>query len=187
MYLACGTPPSLHLHWIDLLVKQEKTPLTLFVSKELLSKQKTPLTEQYALSRTNRNTTIRGATLIHGATAAAAFFSSSLLRRRLVLYCIHKQNGQPDISGAGHCQQDAEHNADRLHRFPQVTAGEDDPQQRQQQQHDSEPKRHMLHPPYTPRNASIISVNHFSSRVKRARSCAGDSRPLPLSKKPRPL
>ena len=70
MYLACGTPPSLHLHEIDLLVKQEKAPLTYFMSKELRSKQKTPLTEQYTLSRTNRNNTIRGATLIHGATRA---------------------------------------------------------------------------------------------------------------------
>ena len=35
IYLACGTPPSLHLHEIDLLVKQEKAPLTYFMSKEL--------------------------------------------------------------------------------------------------------------------------------------------------------
>ena len=49
--------------------------------------------------------------------------------RRLVLYRIHKQKGQSDISGAGYCQQNAEDDTDRLNRFPQVTAGEDDPQQ----------------------------------------------------------
>jgi hypothetical protein len=42
IYLACGTPPSLHLHEIDLLVKQEKAPLTLFMSKELYQNKKRP-------------------------------------------------------------------------------------------------------------------------------------------------
>lgn len=107
--------------------------------------------------------------------------------RRLVLHRVHKQNGQPDICGACQCQQDTENDTDDLNRFPQVTAGEDDPQQRQQQQHRSEPKRHTVHLLYTSRNASIISVNHFSSRAKRCRSCSGVSRPLPISKKPRPL
>lgn len=107
---------------------------------------------------------------------------------RLILHCVHKQDSQPNITDAGQCQQRTKEDAKdtRGSASAQIFAAQHDTKHSKQQNHHGEPKRHMP-TPYTKRNTSIISVNHVSSRVKRSRSCAGLSRPLPLSKKPRPL
>ena len=48
---------------------------------------------------------------------------------------IHEEERQSDVDGAGQRQQDTEDDTDRLRRSAQEAAGEEDPQQRQQEQY----------------------------------------------------
>lgn len=109
--------------------------------------------------------------------------------RRLILHRIHKEKGQTDIQDAGQRQQHTDTDTEDAHGFvsAQIFTAQHDADNRRCQQHHSKPKRHIAHLLYAPRNTSIIFVNHVSSQVKRRRSCAGSSRPLPMSKKPCPL